>query len=377
MPFAIAINEKTQNASQTSDFTRYSSMIVFGTSTTDTTFRNVPTIVNDLADFTTKFGASSPSLPYFRFIFANDTTKQNSYYFVNSWVNAGTLLTNIQAGIAAYTALLDQPQSVLFCGEIAQSAIQADVTAVFTSLNTLAATQSHVLFYNLRSATNTKVLALAERTLYTSLTGNSAVYYEFYKDTLDVEIPVALHAAIIELVRSYTEDPFQPPAGASYPAQGIKGVRLNNLISTLVDFNDCQNNGINIVELIPRGKYCVTTSRTLAIDDRWLNINTRIAVTICRLRLIAATSIFLQTSSDPQGRRSREAERRCYDVMDYMYDNGALTADNIGDRKSSYKISITPVTSSSRRRFSIVIQAKFVDALESITIDLVNTTVIV
>lgn len=377
MVFGLSITEQTSLSQQSEVQNRFRQFILVGTSSTNTTDRNKLIQIRDLADFSNKFGANSLSLPYVRFIFANDPTGQNRYYFVNGYDAAG-VKQSLLAGITAIGAELDLEPSVIIIPEAFTIAAQADRTEVYTAAQTLAATKGHLHFFNTATATSTKVAAIAERASYQSASGHSSLYYEFYSDTLAAAIPVALHAAVIEVVRSVNENAFEPPSGISYPALGITGMRNNNIVKDEADYNDLQNNGINIATLIPRGKYCVWGSRTLATDTRWLNINTRVAATLTVERLKAAMLPFLQTSSDPRGVRGREAERRAVAVMDYIFDNGGLTSDDDGDRASAYKVTLRTVTGAGSKRIAqITVQARFVEALEQIQVFLINTAIIV
>lgn len=375
MVFAVSTTENIIGSSIISDVNRYRNLIIFGTSSTDTTRRNLLTPIVSLSDFTTKFGATSPSLPHIRFIFANDATQQNNYFFVNCFDAGGspTQTTHLQQGIPKLSTFLDLEASVLICPEAFTLALQADRTSIYTLLqNACVGRIEHIHFFNTAIATATKAAAITERNLYTTNNGESSLYYEFYEDLNAAFVPVALHAAILVLLNGVQNNTYEPPSGINRPAQGIKGMRNNNVIIDVTDYNDFRSNNINIVALYPRGRYAIALSRTLSTEARWININTRIAVSLTQEKLKLRLLPFTQRASDPRGERAREAEREAIAVCAEQFQDGAFTADASGREETAYRVTSTDVVTGSKRVTEIRVYARFVECVEEIIVSTYN-----
>jgi hypothetical protein len=195
---------------------------------------------------------------------------------------------------------------------------------------------------------------------------------------------VCAHAAAVLTERSRLESPYDPPASSNpeYFAVGVSKLKNDVVISDNADFNDFQNAGINLASLTPNfsglfttgllaSRYSIYGSRTLATDDRLLNINTRIAInlTIQKLRPVAAK--YIQTRSNPKGAMSRSYYRDIFAVMEDQYNAGALNADDVPNPMSTaFRIDMVPVTVGGKSIQKPMIYARFVDATEQVQIDL-------
>jgi hypothetical protein len=374
MTFGVITTESIVGSAQSSNVNRYRNLIIFGTSTESVNINKL-VAVTSLSDFTTKFLATSPSLAYFRFLFAQDNTQQNNYYFVNGRDPGAspTQLQNLVFGISRLGTFLDLDASILMCPEAFTLTLQADRTSVYTPLQTACTGKvKHIHLFNTAIATATKAAAIVERSLYQSANGDSSLYYEFYEDNNSSFIPAALHAASIMLMNGTRNEIYEPPSGMDNPASGIKGVRNGNIIIDETDYNDLRNNNINMILLFPKGKYCVGLSRTLASELLWLNINSRIAVNMTLQAVRLAVMPYLQTANDPRGERGRVAERAAIGVLETLYKDGAFTSDETGKEETAYKVLTIAQPTGNKMVTQIRIFIRAVQTNETIQADVVS-----
>lgn len=374
MSFGLTITEYTGQAGGINTAqNRIRRIILLGTSTTAVAAdQNKLIEISNLRQFETKFGASSPSYAAVRYIFEQDTQALLWFVCGKDPGATPTLLQNLQFGVSSLSAI----QNVESCAAISVEAIlqttQADRTTMFTALENFAnnARRKHVNFWNTALATNTKALALTERALYVSNTGASSLYYEYFVDQNNANIPLALHAAVMLCEQSKDGKPFEPPSGFRYAPANTKGVRNNNFVTVESDYNDFQNSQINVPIQDFSGAYYIWGARTLSVDARFINVNTKIAAiaTANLLRDVAAP--FLQSANDPRGEQGRALQRALYSALDTLFDLGAYTTDEKGDRNKSYKVVINRTQSGTKRITKAIVYAWLVETTEQILIDL-------
>ena len=373
MSFGLTINEYTgQSGGLVVAQDRLKRIILIGTSTVAVAGdQNKLVDVANLKQFETKFGTSSPSWATVKYIFEQDTQALVWFVCGKDPATTPTLLQNLQFAVTSLTAI----QNVESCAVISVEAIlqttQADRTTMFTALENFcnSATRKHKHFWNTALATNTKALALTERALYTSQTGASSLYYEYFQDQASNNIPVALQAAVMLCEQSRDGKPFEPPSGYRYAPANIKGVRNNNFVTSASDFNDFQNAQINVPIQDFSGSYYLWGARTLSTDARFTNINTKVAAIVTANKLRDTGAPFLQTANDPRGERGRELQRALYSALDSLFDLGAYTTDDRGDRTKSYKVTIEKTQSGTKRITKAKAFVWLVETTEQIIID--------
>lgn len=334
--------------------------------------------VKDVLTFATSFpGTTDKVLASVRAFFRNSS--QGRLYFVSGKDPAVVPLTDKAHLIYALT-MLGKEQALstgyLVIPDAPYFAAQADRTAIYSAAETLAQKLNWMHLSNSATATATKEAALTERALYASVRGHSAFYYGFIKDPENIQVPVAAFAAAIAIRRGGSQ-PFVPPAGVKCAVQGAAEF-LNPLADE--DFDDLIDAGINAVRYTPVYGNVLWGARTLAVEEKFQQINTRLANNVAIEEIKLQMLPFIFESSDPQGYTRREIIRVLTSIMQAMYDNGGLsntTADGTpGTVDDAYKIEEIDQSTSSLRSAYIKIYARFVDTLEYIEIDLINTDVI-
>ena len=183
-------------------------------------------------------------------------------------------------------------------------------------------------FFNTSASTDTKDEALAERDLYASPFGFSSLYYGLGIDLENKQTPVAAIATAVALQR-FRDSPFSPPAGARYPIQGITDIV--GYVDFVADYEELQSRGINVIQKIPLYGYCLWGANTLSTAEQFININSRLAMSVISREIEYALIPMLFESSDPQGFTRREVLRIIVAILEDGYVNGALSGDTSTD----------------------------------------------
>ena len=344
-------------------------MVITSTNTADA---NNPVQVRDLAAFSSRFpGAQVIVTASVRHFFRN--YPQGNLYIVTA--NDPAIVGDPTA-VGHFSYALDQLRmrinldlGVLIIPEMANVTAQADRTTLYSAAESLCQRRRWLHFVNLASGTDTKAKAIAERALYASPFGHSAAFYSFIIDPETQRVPIAVTAAAIELKRSKEESPYSPPAGAKYPIQGVASVA--NYVFDESDYEDLKAQNINVVQDIPKIGLCLWGARSLAIDPKFGQINTRAAISIISKQLDEALTPILFEESDPQGFTRREVIRVSTSILERGYLQGGLSGETSDE---AYKIVQTELASDvpNLRKFQIKIYARFVDTLEQIEVQLIN-----
>lgn len=257
---------------------------------------------------------------------------------------------------------------------------QEDITGVFSAARNLVEKQEWIYLANHTKASVTKQDLITERQPLVSPLGHCAFYGSSVNVETDgvlgnlVQIPLTPIVAAIGLKRSVEETVFSPPGGSDYPIQGIKSVEP--YFSLTSDYKELKGFDINIVQKIPPDRgFCVWGARTLAADDltnnKFGDINSRMAVSITIKRLEVALTPYLFDSLDPQGFTRREIVRVIRQTMNEIYREEGLSGSDAND---SYRVEeVVETESANLRRIRINIYARFVGTLEEIAITLIAT----
>ena len=292
--------------------------------------------VSDLFDFSAKFtGASDTLIASIRVFFRNYPEGRLYFWAALSPDAAITIPTDYRHILYAYQQLskrgdlslhiLAIPDSILYT-------VQAERTAVFSGADALSTKLRWLHFSNTSSATDTKEEALAERDLYASPFGFSSLYYGLGVDLESKRVPVAAIATAVALQR-FRDSPFSPPAGARYPIQGITDIV--GYVDFVADYEELQGRGINVIQKIPLYGYCLWGANTLSTNEQFININSRLAMSVVSREIEYALIPMLFESSDPQGFTRREVLRIVVAILEDAYVNGALSGDISTD---SYRV---------------------------------------
>lgn len=288
--------------------------------------------VSDLSDFTAKFtGASDTLIASIRVFFRNYPEGRLYFWAALSRDAAITIPTDYRHILYAYQQLskrVDLNLHILAVPDSIIYTVQAERTAVFSGADSLAAKLGWLHFFNTSSATDTKEEALAERDLYASPFGFSSLYYGLGIDLESKRVPVAAIATAVALQR-FRDSPFSPPAGARYPIQGI--TEIVGYVDFVADYEELQGRGINVIQKIPLYGYCLWGANTLSTNEQFININSRLAMSVISREIEYALIPMLFESSDPQGFTRREVLRIIVAILEDGYVNGALSGDTSTD----------------------------------------------
>lgn len=248
-----------------------------------------------------------------------------------------------------------------------------DITSIYSAAESLASFQEWISLIGHTANAIEKDTIIEERKPFVSTLGHSA-YYGSSVVYEGITIPITSIVAAIGLRRSSEETVFSPPGGARYPIQGITDVIP--YFSTKSDYTDLKLNDINIVQKIPNEGYCIWGARTLAADDltdnKFGEINSRMAVSITIKRLEVALTPLLFDSIDPDGYLTRDIIRTIRQTMNQIYQEGGLSGEDVN---SSYRVEeITEDdVNENLKRVTINIYARFVRTLEEIKVTIVPT----
>jgi hypothetical protein len=371
MPVGISINESALSTA-TSDPTAIDRAYMLGTSTSTTI--NTAVIIKDLVDFNTKFaGAPAITVASVRSFFRNHP--EGNLYFVSCKDPAVTGTASDPAHFVYALSLLSKSTALrlgyLVIPEIVQLADQAARTSVYAAAEGLCQKLDWIHFTNTAIASNTKDKATTERMLYASSYGHSALYYGFKVDPEGQKVPLSVVAVAIALLAG-RDNAYRPPSGARYPIQGAAS--FDPYVDNINDFEDLRVRNINVVQYIQSVKgFCLWGARTLASDPKFGQINTRVAISLITVQMTDALTPLLFESSDPQGYTKREVIRIAISLLESAYQAGGLSGES---SERSYRIDEVEDTSGGLRRIQIKIYARFIDTLEFIEIQLINTDVI-
>lgn len=351
---------------------------LFGVSTNVTPADiNTPIFVTNLTEFNTRFpGALEITTLSIAFFFAN--YPQGQLFFINCKdpaIAAPATTLDRQNYIFALSQIAARGQNlelgIISIPETVNLVNQADRTAVYASAEALCQRLDWLHFVNSATTTDNKAKVLAERNLYSSPLGHSAYYYGFIRDANTKNIPVSVAAVAIALRRSREEAPFEPPAGANYPLQGVSSIV--NYVDNDADYDELKLRGINVIQQIPRVGWCLWGARTLAIEPKFQFINTRMAVSVATFELQIAVTPFLFRAIDPRGSVTLAIDNTIVSVMSSLFNRGGLSGEEI---TKSFRIVDRPVTDGNLRRILKRVLARYVDTLEEISIDVINVDVI-
>ncbi|NER90348.1 hypothetical protein [Moorena sp. SIO3A2] len=247
-------------------------------------------------------------------------------------------------------------------------------TKVFQALDELCKKKSWLLFIN--SSAGSASDAIKEAQVYNSSKfGNSAFYYgkATYPDPDDsqktLSIPLASLAAATVIVATGLEGIAQPPAGVSYPLTGASSI--TGLISLETEYTALQLAKVNFVTQVKNAGYCFWGSRTLATDSKFQFINTRLVLNAIVEELRNTMARFIQEPLDPRGQTTASLLAATTSVMQDAYNAGMLSGRNI---QEAYSVSIKE--SSSLYEIVMEIKVRPVYTVESITVSVINETVI-
>ncbi|MBW4636342.1 MAG: hypothetical protein KME30_32035 [Iphinoe sp. HA4291-MV1] len=352
-------------------------MVGIATATVATN-QNIPVAIKDAADFATKYTGAAEIVTQSVKLFFNNYPEGKLLFVAANDPAISANPTDKGHILHVLTLLTNQREldlGILIIPEISSYTTQADRTAIYSGAESLAQKTGWLHFTNTATATDTKAEALAERELYASQLGHSALYYGMGIDADDKQVPINVAAAAIALRRFKEDSAYSPPGGAQYPIKGIKLV--SGYVTSETDFTELRDKGINVIQKIPKVGLCFWGARTLATDTKFSQINSRVAISLLNRQLQESLTPLLFESSDPQGYTRREVIRIAVSLLQQAYVNGGLSGTT---PEEAYRVVELDVPSDSSipnlRRVQIKIYARFVDTLEQIEIQLINVDII-
>lgn len=336
---------------------------------------NNPVAIKDLSDFQTRFtGVADVITASVRLFFRNYS--EGNLFFVAAKSDDVAVLAGDRSNIIFSLQKLadrdDLSVGILIIPEMSSYPLQADRTAIFSTGNGLVEKHDWLFFTNTATVSDTLPEAIAERRLYASSYGHSAIYHGMIIDPEDKQVPISVAAATIAIKRSKNESPFAPPAGVLYPINGIKDV--SPYINKNADFETLFNENINLIKFIPKRGWCLWTARTLSNDTRFTQINTRMANSITSIRIKEVLLPFLFSSIDPRGFIKNQVIMSIISVLEDIFISGGLSGET---SETAYKVQQTIVSETTAlRKIQIRAFARFVDTLERVEIALINVDIL-
>lgn len=363
----IVITEST-SAAATTNPTSINRIYLVGTSTSASI--NLATSVSSASDAIAKFpGIKTITVAALRAIFRNNP--DSKVYFVSAKDPAITDMAiatpHLVFAASTLAKAIGLDLGFVIAPEAVSITVQADRTTVYSAFENLAQKTNWIHFWNGALDTDTEVKAIAERALYSSNFGHSAYFYSVPTDLENERVPLTAVASAIALLAGRSNS-YRPPAGADFPISGIK--TFNNYVDTSSKYDDLKAQNINLVQFIPGYGHCLWLARTLATDQKFMQINTRIAISLLTEQLKNALIPLLFQSSDPGGYIRREIVRRATSLLQQAYEDGGLSG---ATSEEAYKIDEVEEVVENLRKVTIKIYARFVDCLEMIEIQLVNS----
>lgn len=372
----LLINEASYSSAAQVLANGYNDIYVVITSTAATGL-NVLTSISSLADFTSKFPTTSDAVNQtIKLIYVNNPAARVSVISGSdsSVVTTGDSKTkaDLLYGIGRLMLLSTDTLAFVICPQQSGMTTQADRTALFSALESLAVAKRWISLINTAFDCNTKLQATTERALYSSTRGNSALYYGYGVDTDGKNVPIIGAVAALATLRGVNESIYAPPGGASFPVKGLTAV--TGEITSSSDYTDLKTSNVNMTRVFSSTGRVIWLARTLATDPLFLMLNSRMAMSITSVTLERALLPSMFDSVDPLGATRREILRICESVMQQMYLNGALTGDT---PDKSYDIrEVVAVNNVDSKKIQILVYARFVGTLEMIQVDLTNVDVI-
>jgi hypothetical protein len=331
---------------------------------------NTPIQVADATAFSARFsGASAITLASVKLFFKNFT--DGNLYFITSKDPAITDAADKGHFIYAANVIkqrTDLELGTIICPDQGEFAQQADRTAVYSALNALAEKLDWLNLVNTATVTDTPAEAKVERALYTSTNGHSAIYLSNDLDADSQRVPITPIVAAIAQKRSKEDTPYSPPGGADYPITGLKEPIF---LVNETDYLDLQTHNINVLQRIPRIGVCIWGARTLSTNEKFLQINSRVANSLVTRDLTIAFTPFLFDAIDPQGATKRQIIMAGFSVLQTAYINGGLSGDS---PEEAFRIEEISSVTENLRKVQIRMYARFVDTLEQIEVALINVT---
>jgi hypothetical protein len=338
---------------------------------------NVPAKITSTTDLATKIGVVPAivvgSVEVIRAVAPN----VDLFVIAGKGTGSPTPAQNIGAGCQAVLRYPALPLGIILAPEAATFAAQADRTSVNQAIEATAATNGwdYLGFLNTGLDTDSKTKADAERALYASPQGNTALYFGFVKDGSNRDIPLAVHAAALAVQLNQNQDGFFSPAGGNAIVSGtIEPKYLLSYDDAIAVMNArsynyvWQTNGGNRVW----GDFTLAT-----FESGWNFIPTRLSSSTTQQWLAEAIAEqqfqpLDPITSDGDGIRSRELVGRLTQVMERAKAEGALGVPEPvnGVSPPPYRIVSQPITAG-----KAAIEVRFfpVKSLREISIKLIAT----
>lgn len=256
----------------TSAITPYGVCIMIGSGTTSSNDK-VLTIINDLTDFSTKVGDTSPSKKYVESFFTNLLNNGVRLYFYK--VNVGAtpaVAADFNAAVAAIP-VDSNPGGIVISPEFFETITTAgDITSFATALDTFCNTDNEsywISIVDLPATIATMADAVTAKNLMTSPKGNLIVYQPWYYKSAVKLLPSAAMAAICLSIWSGGNYSL-PPAGTAYP---IKDATALGYTLSKANLATAHSSGINAIRYFPQFGYIPYDTITISDSVEYFQIN--------------------------------------------------------------------------------------------------------
>lgn len=296
--------------------------------------------VSSVSDFTTKFGADSPSVPYLNVFFAQFGPVPQPVHFL-AIAKAGADPTLLEAQAALATMNETFPTGVIMAPELFD--LQPSLAVgVATAMGATAIALNLVALIDpprpARATVGTEVTADSVRKFAADITSNKthmALYFPYLtvadgESTVDVPPSPAVAAVYVRAALRYGVA--QPPAGSLFPLSGILGTSLSVNKAERDVLNPRNINAISYFR-VP-GSYLVYGARMLDTTELTF-VNTRVILNTQQELLRAALSPLLFLPYDSKGTLFQRAEEAVQAVMYQFWNANALQGES---PDSSYRV---------------------------------------
>ncbi len=172
------------------------------------------------------------------------------------------------------------------------------------------------------SATGIVNRVTTERNLLSSPKGHSAFFFPYWKNLLNVNVPMSASVVGVAL-RAYRAKGFQqPPAGTTFPVYGVTDATFNVSSKTQAVLNPI---GINCGRRLPAGRGVVIYgSRTLSTSPYYRFVTTRVIMNILAGTMRRSFDEFVFSSVDGLGILFSRIKLTCVGICEAMRKSGAL-----------------------------------------------------
>ena len=230
---------------------------------------------------------------------------------------------------ASLTLLGDLRQGFIACPEFYQDFAQDEWQLLANGLDALCAIDSHkwVNLVDCRESVATlqsgagAINAIqADRALLQSPAGHTVLYFPYWVDGNDVNVPMSNTVAAIAIKR-YRVNFADPPAGTTYPVYGTKGAtyKVNDAEHSILNPLGINCGRVfNQANLSTRKGSVVYGARTISTNPFWRFVTTRVIANVLEGSLRYAFDTFIFTTLDGAGEAFNRIQQTAVSICERL-----------------------------------------------------------